>query len=181
MNRSTRALRAAILSHPARTTTVALLLVAALVGACDLTPSPERAPLPAPPLTCPPAPPCPTVELSEAPCPVSSAEDDGEDAVEADQGAPVVSASARRRARRGGRRSEGSAAPAASSSGAVDLNTASAAELEGLPGVGPRMAERIIAYRERRPFTDTRQLLRVKGIGPRTFARLAPLVRVGGG
>lgn len=55
----------------------------------------------------------------------------------------------------------------------IDLNSASASELEGLPGIGPTLAGRIIAVRPLRTVDD---LLRVKGIGPVRMARLRPLV-----
>ena len=61
----------------------------------------------------------------------------------------------------------------------VALNTAPAAELESLPGIGPKLAARIIAYRSQHgPFARVADLEQVPGIGPRTLARLAPLVEV---
>ena len=52
----------------------------------------------------------------------------------------------------------------------VDLNTATAAELQKLPGVGEALAERIIAYRaENGPFTAAEDLMKVKGIGEVKF------------
>lgn len=58
----------------------------------------------------------------------------------------------------------------------IDLNRASAAELELLPRVGPRLAERIVEERERGgPFRSVGDLERVRGIGPRTVERIAPL------
>lgn len=60
----------------------------------------------------------------------------------------------------------------------VDLNSATAAELCALPGIGPKKAEAIIAARERRPFVRVSQLLQVKGIGPRMLSRIKPLVTV---
>ncbi len=62
--------------------------------------------------------------------------------------------------------------------GRIDLNRASAAELETLPGVGPARAQAIIAERQDRPFAVPGDLRRVPGIGEATFQRLAPLVAV---
>ena len=56
----------------------------------------------------------------------------------------------------------------------VDPNRDDARGLEALPGVGPRMAARILAARTVRPFTGPDDLLRVRGIGPRTLARMRP-------
>ena len=64
----------------------------------------------------------------------------------------------------------------------VDLNRATAADLDALPGVGPVLAGRIIAQRERQgPFREVEELLAVRGIGPRLFARLRPRITVGPG
>lgn len=65
------------------------------------------------------------------------------------------------------------------SDGRVNLNTATAAELETLPGIGPSLAQRIIAHREQRgPFRDVRDLLKVSGIGPKKFEAIEGLVTV---
>jgi competence protein ComEA len=58
----------------------------------------------------------------------------------------------------------------------VNLNTATVAELQGLPGVGPSRAEAIVAYRERRPFRRIEELMRIRGIGRKTFRRLRPML-----
>ena len=62
----------------------------------------------------------------------------------------------------------------------VDLNRATLAELDTLPGVGPRTAQRIVEYREENGgFTRLEELMNVRGIGERTFLRLQPLVTLG--
>lgn len=63
--------------------------------------------------------------------------------------------------------------------GRVDLNRASAAELESLPGIGPVLAQRIVSHREDHgPFSAPGDLRAVAGIGERTFQSLAELVVV---
>ena len=59
----------------------------------------------------------------------------------------------------------------------VDLNAASPEQLDTLPGIGPALAARIVAYRdEHGPFTEVEQLNKVKGIGARTLEKLRPLL-----
>lgn len=79
----------------------------------------------------------------------------------------------------------GSAATAGPGAGAgggatrLDLNTATAADLDGLPGIGPVLAQRIVDHRSRHgPFAAVDQLDDVPGIGPATAAELAELVAV---
>ncbi|MGO2862304.1 MAG: helix-hairpin-helix domain-containing protein [Brevibacterium sp.] len=73
----------------------------------------------------------------------------------------------------------GSSAGNGTGGGKLDLNTADAAALQTLPGVGPVTAEAIIAHRETQPFGSVDDLLLVKGIGPKTFESLRDLVSVG--
>jgi competence protein ComEA len=69
------------------------------------------------------------------------------------------------------------ASSAATTGGLLNLNSASQAELEDLPGIGATLAERIIAYREANgPFTSVEDLRKVSGVGAKLFERLAPLV-----
>ncbi len=71
------------------------------------------------------------------------------------------------------------AGAAVGASSQLDLNTATAADLDGLPGIGPVLAQRIVDHRSRHgPFTAVDQLDDVPGIGPATAAELAGLVAV---
>ena len=79
----------------------------------------------------------------------------------------------------------GEAAPAAAGAasgapaGPVDLNTATAEQLEELPGIGPATARAIIEHRERAgAFRSVEELLEVRGIGEAKLAGLRDLVRV---
>jgi competence protein ComEA len=61
----------------------------------------------------------------------------------------------------------------------VNVNTASLAELETLPGIGPALGQRIIEDREANgPYESVDQLTRVRGIGPTVLEKLRPLVCV---
>jgi competence protein ComEA len=72
-------------------------------------------------------------------------------------------------------------APAAkaSTSGPVNLNTATLAQLEGLPGIGKSTAERILEYREKSGgFKKIEDLMNVRGVGEKSFLKLKPLITV---
>lgn len=64
--------------------------------------------------------------------------------------------------------------------GKININTASSDELRLLPGVGPATAAKILAYRIRRPFGHPTHLLRIKGIGRKTFNTMRRYLTVEG-
>lgn len=69
--------------------------------------------------------------------------------------------------------------PMGNPAGKVDVNRADLAELQALPGIGPSLAARLLAYREvHGPFATLESLAGVPGIGPVTVARLRGLVRL---
>ena len=64
--------------------------------------------------------------------------------------------------------------------GVIDINTAGAEEIERLPGIGPVLAEDIIAYREvTGGFKDPEELKKVKGIGDRKFEGMKGFIIIG--
>ena len=71
--------------------------------------------------------------------------------------------------------------PAAKATAAspVNLNTATQAQLETLPGVGAKAAQRILEYRQKNgSFKKVEDLMNVKGIGEKAFLKLKPLLTV---
>lgn len=73
----------------------------------------------------------------------------------------------------------GQPTPAQSSSGLLNLNAATAEQLDGLKGIGPSKAQAIVADRERNgPFRSVDDLLRVKGIGRKLLEGIRPYVTV---
>lgn len=62
----------------------------------------------------------------------------------------------------------------------VNINTATQAELESLPRIGPKVAQRIIDYRAQNGnFKKIEDLMKVKGIGEKIFAQIKDLITVG--
>lgn len=61
----------------------------------------------------------------------------------------------------------------------VNLNTATAAEFESLPGIGAKVAARIVEYRIKKgPFRKIEELMNVQGIGEKSFLKLRPQLTV---
>jgi competence protein ComEA len=72
------------------------------------------------------------------------------------------------------------AAEQISGTGSINLNTATTTELSFLPGIGESKARAIIQHRAKRPFKKVEDLMRVKGIGRKTFKKLSPYLAVDG-
>jgi comEA protein len=74
-----------------------------------------------------------------------------------------------------------SAQPASkASSNKININTASAKELQELPRIGPSVAQRIIEFRkEHGKFKRIEEIMKVRGIGEKTFERIKNLITVG--
>lgn len=60
----------------------------------------------------------------------------------------------------------------------ININTASEKELDALPGIGPAIARRIVEHRSSQPFTKLEDIMLVKGIGKKKFAKLEELITV---
>jgi competence protein ComEA len=76
----------------------------------------------------------------------------------------------------GGQAPTPAAKPAAA---AVNINTATADQLTALPGIGPKMATRIIEYRQRNGgFKRVEDVMQVQGVGEKNFLKLKPLITV---
>lgn len=71
------------------------------------------------------------------------------------------------------------APPKRSYKGLLDLNSATDQDFEALPGIGPKLAERIMKYRRSvGGFHSLDELRKVKGVGKKKFERIRPLVTV---
>jgi competence protein ComEA len=99
---------------------------------------------------------------------------DAEDVLEDENGAgpPKAAKPAERKRSSGSKKGDALKEP-------IDVNRATAAELQRLPGVGPALSSRILMVREQRPFQSVDELRRVPGIGVKTLEHLRPFVTVG--
>ena len=72
------------------------------------------------------------------------------------------------------------AAGKAAPSGKVNINAASAEQLGTLPGVGAKLAARIVEHRQKSgPFKSVQELMNVQGVGEKNFEKLQPYLTVG--
>ncbi|MGQ9800336.1 MAG: ComEA family DNA-binding protein [Candidatus Saccharicenans sp.] len=62
----------------------------------------------------------------------------------------------------------------------INLNTATVAELQTLPRIGPKVAQRIVDYRTQNgPFKKVEDIMKVRGIGEKVFNQIKDLITVG--
>lgn len=74
---------------------------------------------------------------------------------------------------------QGAEKKAVKKSGQININTAGVDKLSKLPGIGPKKAQRIISFRKKHGrFRRTRDIMKVKGIGEKTFKKFASRIRV---
>ncbi len=69
--------------------------------------------------------------------------------------------------------------PAAAATAPINLNTATVAQLETLPGIGARTAQAIVDHRQKNgSFKKIEELMNIKGIGEKSFLKLKPMITV---
>jgi competence protein ComEA len=61
----------------------------------------------------------------------------------------------------------------------IDINLATSTDLQKLPGIGTKLSQRILDHRDKKFFQSVDELRQVSGIGPKTFDKLRPYVKVG--
>ena len=66
------------------------------------------------------------------------------------------------------------------STGPINLNSATAAQIAVLPGIGPKTADLVVQYRQKNgPFKKIEEIMNVKGIGEKSFLRIKDCLTVG--
>jgi competence protein ComEA len=64
--------------------------------------------------------------------------------------------------------------------GTININTASIADLQRLPGIGAKTASRVVEYRQKNgPFKKVEELMNVRGVGEKSFLKLKGQISVG--
>ena len=92
----------------------------------------------------------------------------------------VLPAAAAQQAKAAPSSRSGRAAKAPAPTAPINLNTATQAQLESLPGVGAKAAQRILDYRKQNgSFKKIEDLMNVKGFGEKTFLKLKPMLTIG--
>jgi competence protein ComEA len=80
----------------------------------------------------------------------------------------------------GGQASQSSAKAVPAVATPVNINSATVEQLDGLPGIGAKMAARIVDYRQKNGgFKKVEDLMNIQGIGEKNFLKLKPLITVG--
>ncbi len=64
--------------------------------------------------------------------------------------------------------------------GQININSASQKQWEMLPGIGPATAKKLVAYSTKKPFGDVTHVMRIKGIGRKTFSTIKPYLSLKG-
>ena len=94
-----------------------------------------------------------------------------------ENGADEAKKTKKKSGRSGGKSAKSAKLPPLAEGERIDVNSASAQQLQRLPGVGPALAQAIVAYREEHgPFDGPENLLRVKGIGKGKLHSLSPKI-----
>ena len=94
-----------------------------------------------------------------------------------ENGANEAKKTKKKSGRSGGKSAKSAKLPPLAEGERIDVNSASAQQLQRLPGVGPALAQAIVAYREEHgPFDGPENLLRVKGIGKGKLHSLSPKI-----
>ena len=79
----------------------------------------------------------------------------------------------------GAQTSHPASSKAAATTAIVNINTASASDLEALPGIGAKTAARIVEYRQKNgPFKKIEELMNVRGVGEKNFLKLKPQITI---
>lgn len=64
--------------------------------------------------------------------------------------------------------------------GKINVNTATEKQWEMLPGIGPATAKKLVAYRGKKPFAEINHVMRIKGIGRKTYNQIKPFLSTKG-